>query len=469
MRLFQRIAAQALPGASSPARLVSIGAVAVVLLVLTSVGAAGNPGSVKLGRQLASAVSAAPIGTATMVSIRYDGGQTLRRSSNPAVSAQGRFVAFTSRARIIEGPANLAFRQVFVRDMEAGTNLLVSRARGGEGGNSNSGWPSISADGTRIVYESGASDLVRGDTNGAPDILMYDTTTGATTLVSRAPNGDFANRGSFLGSIASDGTHIVFTSAATNLVRGSGEFDNVFIYDVAAGTTKLVTQAPDGARSNYYSVAGSISADGSRVTYRSGASNLVPDDTNGRDDVFLYDAITETNELISRTPDGESANGDSVTSVISADGTRVAYYSYANNLVPDDGTFATSDVFLYDVATASTTLISRARDGRPANNDSFYPSISGDGTLIAYTSLASNLVVDDAYSGNDIFVHDTATGSTRLITKAPDGSAATGSSDRAAISVDGTQVAFESEADNLVPGDTDTDHHPLDVFLYGLS
>lgn len=458
---------------STCARLVSIGAVAVVALAPTWVGAAGNPDSFKPDSfkpdlRVASAVSAAPIGTTRMVSLRYDGRQTLRRSTIPAVSSQGQFVAFSSRARIIAGPASLASFQVFVRDMETDSRLLVSRARDGGGGNGDSGWPSISADGTRIVYTSGADNLVRGDTNGAADIFMYDTTTGTTTLISRAPNGDPANRRSFLATISADGTSIVFTSSATNIVRGSGDFDNVFIYDIAADTTRLVTRPPDGSAANYYSVAGSISGDGTRVTYRSGASNLVRNDTNGRDDVFLYSATTDTNKLISRTSAGESANGDSVTSVISADGTTVAYYSYANNLVHDDENFI-ADIFVYDVATASTTLISRGRDGQPANSDSYYPSISGDGTLIAYTSLATDLVAADEYAGSDIFVYDTTSGSTRLITKALDGSAASDGSDRASISVDGTHVGYESRADNLVQGDNDADSRRLDVFLYRLS
>ncbi len=451
----------------SRTRLLSVGVVAVAVLAPTSVGAVGNPDPLRLNPALASAVSAAPIGTTRVVSLRYDGRQTLRRSTIPAVSSQGQFVAFSSRARIIAGPASLASFQVFVRDMETDSRLLVSRARDGGGGNGDSGWPSISADGTRIVYTSGADNLVRGDTNGAADIFMYDTTTGTTTLVSQAPNGDPANRRSFLATISADGTHIVFTSSATNIVRGSGDFDNVFIYDIAADTTRLVTRPPDGSAANYYSVAGSISGDGTRVTYRSGASNLVRDDTNGRDDVFLYSATTDTNKLISRTSAGESANADSVTSSISADGSTVAYYSNATDLSNDPTN--TSNVFVYDVAAASTTLISRGRDGQPANNQSYYPSISGDGTLIAYTSAATDLVAADEYAGSDIFVYDTTSGSTRLITKALDGSAASDGSDRASISVDGTHVGYESRADNLVQGDNDAGFRPLDVFLYRLS
>jgi Tol biopolymer transport system component len=415
-------------------------------------------------RQLASS---APVGSTTMVSLRYDGAQTLQYSSNPVVSGEGRFVAFTSQARITRGLGDLAFRQVFVRDVMTGRNVLVSRARGGGAGNGHSGWASISADGTRIVFVSGATNLVGGDTNGITDVFLYDTTTGVTRLLSRAPNGNAANGASKLAYISADGTSVAYTSSATNIVRGSGELglDNVFLHRIGAGTTELVTKAPDGTASNYYSVVGSVSADGDLVSYRSGADNLVHDDTNGSDDVFLYNASTRTNLLISRTPDGAPANANSGTNMISGDGTRVVYYSYASNLTAHDDTFL-ADIFLYDVASGTTSLISRGRNGGPGNRDSYYPSISGDGDVIAYTSLASNIVGDDANKNTDIFVHDVSAGSTRLISRAPDGSPATELSDRAAVSLDGTHVGYESRANNLVVGDRDGDHRPRDVFLY---
>lgn len=354
--------------------------------------------------------------------------------------------------------------------MAAGTTVLVTKARDGGGGNGNSDWPSISSDGTRIVYSSGSSNLIRGDTNGHPDIFMYDATTGATTLISQAPNGDPANLDSHSPAISADGTHVAFTSSATNLVPGSGTFDGVYIYDTAAGTTQLVTHAPDGSPADYYGGYNpSISGDGDLVTYRSASCNLVANDTNNRDDIFLYDAASDTNQLISRAPNGGLANADSGPSVISADGTRVAYYSYADNLEADDSTNFTADVFVYDIATKSTTLISRATDGGPGDGDSFYPSISGDGTLVAYTSYASDLVRNDPNGFSDIFVHNIATGTTRLITKTSDYAPATGNSDRADISLDGTHIGYESDADNLGAGDTDVGRHATDVFLYRLS
>lgn len=414
--------------------------------------------------------SSAEIGSTRLVSVRFDGEQTLRRSNNPAVSAQGRFVAFSSRARIVEESANLAARQIFLRDMSTGSSTLLSRARGGGGGDGDSDWPSISSDGTRIVYSSGSTNLVCGDTNGYPDIFMYDAATGATTLISHAPNGDPANLDSHSPSISDDGTHVAFTSSSTNLVPDSGTFDGVYVYDIAAKTTQLVTHAPDGAPADYYGGYNpSISGDGRLVTYRSASSNLVSDDTNNHDDIFLYDTRSDTNQLINRTPNGGLANADSGPSVISTDGTRVAYYSYANNLVADDDPNFVADVFVYDIATESTVLISRATDGGPGNRDSFYPSISGDGSLVAYTSDSSDLVRKDPNGASDIFVHNIATGATRLVSRMSDGSPATGNSNRADVSADGTHIGYESDANNLAPRDADVGRHATDVFLYRLS
>lgn len=439
-------------------RLAAVGVAVCVGVIPAQFGAASG------------ANSSADVGSTRLVSVRFDGEQTLRRSNNPAISAQGRFVAFSSRARIVEEPANVAVRQIFLRDAATGTRTLVSRARGGGGGDGNSDWPSIASDGTRIVFASGSTNLVRGDTNGHPDIFLYDSTTGTTTLISHAPNGDPANRDSHSPAISADGTHVAFTSSSTNLGSGSGGFDSIYVYDIAAGTAQLATHAADGSPTDYYGGYNpSISGDGSLVTYRSGSSNLVSDDTNNHDDIFLYDASKDTNKLISRTPTGGLANANSGPSVISADGTRVAYYSYANNLVADGDSISLADVFVYDISTDSTTLISRATTGESGNGDSFYPSISGDGDLIAYTSYASDLVRSDPNGASDVFVHSIATGATRLVSKTSDGSPASGNSDRSDISLDGTHIGYESDANNLARVDTDAGRHTADVFLYRLS
>jgi hypothetical protein len=385
-------------------------------------------------------------------------------------------VAFASRARIADGPTDLTRLQVYVRDMETGVSRLVSRARGGGGGNADSDWPSISADGTRIVYNSLASNLVAGDTNKYPNVYMYDTRTGRTSLVSHRADGAPANFGSFTAYISADGTRVVYTSSASDLVSGSGARGeiNVYLYDIAAGTTSLVSHGTGDALANDASIAESISADGDLLTFRSLATNLVPNDNNGRtEDVFLYNASTGQNQIISGSP-SEPTNAGSYNSVISGDGDYVAYTSHADNLVTDtDDNNLRSDVFLYDVAASSTTLISRRRGGlASANGDSFDPTISRDGTRIAYSSWAGNLVAEPDSVYTDIYVFDTTIESTRLITEAPNGSPADDHSGGATISLNGAYIAYDSRANNLVRGDNDAagpKPRPRDVFRYRLS
>ena len=445
--------------------------VAATTLIPASREAAAAAGAHRGDGSLTLVGSAASVGATEMVSVRYDGAQTLRRSLSPTVSATGRFVAFSSRARISNAPVDLTDLQVYVRDMDTGVSRLVSRARGGGGGNADSNWASISADGTRIVYNSAASNLVAGDTNGYPDVYMYDTQTKTTSLISHRPDGGAANFGSFIPYISADGTHVVYTSSASDLVGGSGARGeiNVYLHDIAAGTTKLVSHGTGDALANDESIAESISADGNLVTFRSLAANLIPDDNNGRtEDVFLYNASTGQNQIISGTP-GEPANAGSGSSAISGNGNYVAYSSAASNLVADDNN-GRADVFLYDVEVNSTTLISRGRGGLAANGDSFYPTISRDGTRIAYLSWARNLVAEPDSIYTDIYVFDTTTESTRLITKAPNGSPADDRSDGVKISLDGRYIAYDSRASNLVPGDNDAAApNPRDVFRYRLS
>lgn len=414
-----------------------------------------------------STIEAQPVGTTRMLSVRYDGEQTMRNSTHPVPSADGSAVAFSSRARLVETWSRVR-SQVYLRDVESRTTTLVSRTPDGKGGNGPTGWPSISADGTRVVYPSTADNLVDGDTNGLSDVFLYDAATETTTMVSQAPDGRPGNGSSDVPVISADGSHVVYRSTAKNLGPGGTDWGGIFVYDLETGTTKWINRTAGGGEPNYYSYRAWISGDGSRVSYRSGASNLVADDTNGRDDIFLWDRAARTTTLLSRTPDGKSGNADSVDGMISADGTRVAFFSWATNLVPDDGNNE-ADVFLYDVAAGTNTLVSRGRSGQAADGGSSYPTISGDGTLIAYTSWASDLVRDDDYLGDDVFVYDSTSDSTVMISRSRNGSSANGRSDRAAISIDGTRVAFESAADNLVVGDTDADYRPYDVFLNRLS
>ena len=147
--------------------------------------------------------------------------------------------------------------------------------------------PSISGSGTRIAFESSATNLVAGDTNGRDDIFVHDTATGTTTRVSVASDGTQANNHSRLAAISGDGTRVAFISWASNLIAGDTNVrEDVFVHDLGTGTTTRVSVADDGSQVEAVLVSTiSISGDGTRVAFVTSRSGLVPNDTNNSLDV----------------------------------------------------------------------------------------------------------------------------------------------------------------------------------------
>jgi uncharacterized membrane protein len=302
-------------------------------------------------------------------------------------------------------------------------------------GNHNSALPAVSADGRFVAYHSNASNLVPDDTNGFVDVFVWDASTGATIRITEG-NDDSSGP-----AMSADGRYVTYVSEASDLVADdtNGQWD-VFRWDATTGTTIRLTDGND------LSTVPTISADGRFVTYFSEATDLVPDDTNGYWDVFVWDAATGTT---TRITDG---NGNSLRPSISADGRYVTYNSHASNLVPDDANGA-GDVFVWDATTDTTTRIT---DG---NADSGEPAISADGHHVTYNSFASDLVADDTNGAIDVFAWNATTGTTIRVTKG------NGESFESAISADGTLITFMSQASDLVDGDTDVNGW-FDVYVW---
>jgi Tol biopolymer transport system component len=214
----------------------------------------------------------------------------------------------------------------------------------------------LSADGRFVVFQSDASNLVRGDTNRTNDVFVRDRRAGTTELVSISSAGVQGNDTSAEPTISADGRFIAFSSRATNLVPGAadgarlsreppGNRNNVFIRDRLKGTTRRISVSPAGAPGNDNSATPAISADGRFVAFLSDASNLVPGDTNGVKDVFVRDRRTGTTRRVSVSSAGAQSKDSSDHPALSADGRLVAFQSGASNLVPGD-TNGTSDVFI---------------------------------------------------------------------------------------------------------------------------
>lgn len=344
-----------------------------------------------------------------------------------------------------------------------GVTQRVSINSNGDQGEQDSMRPSISGDGRYIAFWSEASNLVEGDTNDTRDIFVHDRETGQTKRVSVASDGSQANAGSgsYLTSISSDGNYVAFSSLASNLVpEDTNAKEDVFIHNLQTGQTEIVSISSDATQGNYQSYWPSLSADGQYVAFTSSATNLVSGDTNERDDIFIHDRLTSQTERVSVASDGTPGNSTSWMPSISGDGRYVAFASFSTNLVPDDAW--EQDIFVHDMQTGQTERVSIASDGTQADNYSAHPSISANGQFVAFQSEASNLVNGDDNEYMDIFIHDRDTGITTIVSVASDGKQGDGTSITPSISADGQFVTFSSMASNLIIGDTNKSH----IFLH---
>jgi Tol biopolymer transport system component len=326
----------------------------------------------------------------------------------PAISPDGRFVAFASSAtNLVKGDRNQTV-DIFLRDRQAGTTERVSLAGRKTEANAESSGPALSPDGRLVAFTSFADNLVPGDTNFANDVFVRDRQTATTERVSVNSNEEQANDSSGGAAITPDGRLVAFGSAATNLIPGDVDdaaFD-VYLRDRQAGTTEGIstTQPPSGQV--LHSGSPAISADGRLVAFDSWESNLVPGDTNGRFDIFVFDRQTQTTERVSRSSAGVEGNNDSTGPSISADGRMVAFTSDADNLVAGDGNFDT-DIFVHDRQTHTTVRASVATDGTETGFElgSLNAALSADGQVVAFESEGA-LVAEDGGFPVDVYVHD---------------------------------------------------------------
>jgi Tol biopolymer transport system component len=266
------------------------------------------------------------------------------RSSSSALSADGRFVAFSSAAsNLVAGDTN-GYSDIFVRDRRTGITRRVSVSSNGVEGNEDSGDPAISADGRFVAFSSDASSLVTGDGNNARDVFVRDRRTGTTRRVSVSSAGAEGNGESLNGALSASGRFIAFDSLASNIVSGdTNGYRDVFVRDRRTGLTRRVSVSSAGAAGNQSSFGPVLSADGRFVVFASAASNLVARDTNGFTDVFLRDRRAGTTRRVSVNSRGVGGGG--IDRAISGDGRFVAFVSGASNLVPYDEN-GSPDVFV---------------------------------------------------------------------------------------------------------------------------
>lgn len=414
--------------------------------------------------------------------------QAGRAVSTPVdISAEGRWVLFTSAATGLDGETvdDNSLQDVFLHDRATGSTRLVSRSAADPMRAANGGSQAVdlSADGRWILFTSTATDLVTGlvDANGVDDVFLYDRQTGEVRCVSRAAGGGSVGSGrSEAVALSDDGNWIVFHSTAPDLAGGIADpapWSDVFVHERLSAQTQLVSRsASGGGPANFSSYAYAISADGGRVLFASGASDLVAgvSDGNQAEDVFYWTRSTGLVSLVSRRVGvAATATGRSLPGSISADGRWISFLSNVPALylvgthIDVNGGF---DVYLHECEAGVNRLVSTGHTGAVTGNSWSAPiALSADGRHVLFRSVATDLLpglVDDN-GVEDVFVHDRVQGGTRLVSSSaqdPPGRSGNGPSTGGDLNAAGDRIGLLSQADDLQAGLVDANGE-FDAFV----
>lgn len=385
----------------------------------------------------------ASLGRTFRVSLSSSGEQANQSSQLCSISADGRYIAFSSLAsNLVVGDTN-GMEDIFVHDLETHSTRRVSVASGGTQAASGGARPAISADGHHVAFFSGGygldpNHLVPGT------VYVHSLLTGETELVSLTSEGYGQTDGSDWPSISGDGRYVAYISWG---MPGFPAYA-VLVRDRQTDQTILVSVASDGTPAPGYAENPMLSANGHYVAFWSNSNSLVGDDTDGLSDLFIHDMVSgETTRILA---------GPLVQYAISGDGRSIAFSSAASDLVAGD-TNGVKDVFVLDWRTIQVTRVSIDSSGDQANRDSVNPAISADGRYVVFSSYANNLSPYDNNSWDDVYIHDRQTGDTSLVSL-PSYTAYSqgGWTQSPVVSAEGRYIAFLSQASDLVSGDTNT-------------
>jgi Tol biopolymer transport system component len=359
--------------------------------------------------------------------------------SPPAISDDGRYVAFDSFASNLA--AGAVDGGVFVRDTRARTTAAASvRANGTVDDLADS--PAISGDGRFVAFVSDDKDIVPGGNDNYFQVFLRDRTTGVTTRVSTKTNGNQASDESGLPSLSGDGRYIAFESDSPGLVAGdTNDWTDAFVRDRVTNTTKRVSLTSTGAEADVGGGEPSISTNGQVVAFSS-SDLLTPADTNIVGDIYVRSTAANTTTLVSLATNGTIANGASSAPRISGNGRVVAFTSMATNLDGIVDTNDATDVFVRDLVAGTTQRVSVSSTGGLALGAASHPTISSNGRFITYESTAANAVVGDTNGVADVFVFDRNNGQTSRVSTDQSGTQLPLGGTRPVISADGRIVAF---------------------------
>ena len=341
-------------------------------------------------------------GTTTRVSVSSSGGQADNGSYYPAISGDGRFIAFASDAtNLVSGDTN-GVSDIFLRDRQTGTTKRISvSSSGAQGDDISDSYIAISGDGRFIAFASDATNLVSGDTNGVPDLFVHDRVTGVTERISLDSNEAQANNGSGYPSISADGRFVAFSSSATNLVSGdTNAKPDIFVRDRTLGVTMRVSVNSNGVEADRGAQEPAISGNGRYVTFSSVSTNLFYEEPYGYPHVYLHDRQTGVTTLVS-FKNGYQMVGWSTNPDISADGRYIAFeFDDRGDGMP----FVA--IYLVDRLTGSNNPVSSSWGD--SEDSAFGPALSGDAHFVAFASSSRRLVPDDTNGASDVFLRELA-------------------------------------------------------------
>lgn len=390
-----------------------------------------------------NALTYAAAGDVTRVSVDSSGGQANAYSYSGQISADGRFVAFDSDANNLVPNDTNNFSDVFLRDRQLGTTVRVSVDANGAETNNGSGAPAVSADGRFVAFESDATNLIAGDTNGFTDIYLKDMQTGAVTRVSVDSSGAQADNNSSSPSISGDGRYVAFATDADNLAPNDvNGVRDIIVRDVQGGVT--MRASVDANATSFDPV---ISLDGRFVAFSSSATNLVGGDTNGKTDVFVFAIQTGQVTRESINTNGEQGDQDSSYPAISGDGRYLAFASGSTNFMTED-TNQQTYAYVRDRQLGTLTLAS-VDDGFPMLGHVYGIVISANGRYLVFDFDQWG----DGAPQTEFYLHDRETNQT-ISTGLKSTIDGFGGPIGPSLSSDGLLLAFASSAANLVSNDT---------------
>ena len=380
----------------------------------------------------------------------------------PSLSASGRYAAFESRHAGMDPDDPTTDPKVFLRDVKKGTLVRVDTAPDGQAADGRGYAPALDAKGRCVAFVSYASNLVAGDTNNESDVFVFDRKKAVIRRVSVSESGAQADNFAEDPAISANGKVVAWTTFASTLIGGDTNQDrDLYVAWWKKNRIVRASVSRSGGDADAGAFDATLSGNGRYAGFNSLATNLVEGDTNGFSDTFVRDLKKGVTHRISVSTAGEEGNWHSWSPALSRNGRYAAFVSLATNLVEGD-TNGSWDIFVHDLRKGTTTRVSVASDGTQANDHSSTPTISLNGRYIAFESRATNLDGADQDGEWDTFVHDRKKGVTWRVSFTSQDTEIAGRVWDSTISGNGRVVAFTTDADGVVPADS---NGLLDAFV----